>query len=25
MTCYGNMAGASFDPETSGNLVVAAK
>lgn len=25
MTCYGNMAGASFDPETSGNLVVVAK
>jgi len=24
ITCYGNMAGAPFDPETSGNLVVAA-
>jgi SAM-dependent methyltransferase len=25
LTCYGDMAGAPFDPETSGNLVVAAK
>lgn len=24
MHCYGNMAGASFEPETSGNLVIAA-
>jgi SAM-dependent methyltransferase len=25
VTCYGNMAGAPFDPTTSGNLVVTAK
>lgn len=25
LTCYGDMAGAPFDPEVSGNLVVAAK
>lgn len=25
LTCYGDMAGAPFDPETSGNLVIAAR